>query len=107
MRRRRRVRKISPNDIFNYSRIELRKGDPVRVISGSEKGQIGAVLRFDRKKGKIYVEGVNTQLRSVKKSKEYPNGEQVHIIKPIHVSNVKFIDKQNNLIKLSDIKYNR
>src|SRR5215468_638594 len=39
-------------------RIDLRKEDTVRVISGRDKGKEGRVLRVDRETGKVLVEHV-------------------------------------------------
>ncbi|HUI78781.1 MAG TPA: 50S ribosomal protein L24 [Bryobacteraceae bacterium] len=39
-------------------RIDLRKEDTVKVISGRDKGKTGRVLRVDREAGKVLVEHV-------------------------------------------------
>ena len=39
-------------------RIDLKKEDTVRVISGRDKGKSGRVLRVDRERGRILVEHV-------------------------------------------------
>ena len=39
-------------------RIELKKDDTVKVISGRDKGKTGRVLRVDRETGKVLVEHV-------------------------------------------------
>ena len=39
--------------------MKLRKGDPVVVLSGKDKGKEGTVLRVLPKDGKVIVEGVN------------------------------------------------
>ena len=39
--------------------MKLRKGDPVVVLSGKDRGKEGTVLRVLPKEGKVIVEGVN------------------------------------------------
>jgi large subunit ribosomal protein L5 len=39
--------------------MKIRTDDEVIVISGKDKGKTGKVLRVDRAKGKVYVEGIN------------------------------------------------
>ena len=40
---------------------KIKKGDEVLVIAGSDKGRKGAVLSFNRSKGKLRVKGVRVQ----------------------------------------------
>ena len=37
----------------------FKKDDTVFVISGADRGKSGKVLRVDRKKGKVYVQGLS------------------------------------------------
>jgi len=45
----------------------LRTGDKVKVMTGSNKKKIGKVIRIDKKKYKIYIEGVEIQKKSGEK----------------------------------------
>ena len=38
---------------------KLKTGDKVVVIAGKDKGKEGKILKIDRKKGRVVVEGVN------------------------------------------------
>jgi len=66
----------------------IKKGETVEVITGSNKGQQGKVLRVDLKKQRIVVEGVNVVMRHVKPSRQNPQGGRLQVEKPIHMSNV-------------------
>jgi large subunit ribosomal protein L24 len=79
-------------------RIRIRRDDQVKVISGKDSGKTGRVLRVDREKGRVFVEGMNIQkrhqrprtLRDVQRG-----GEAGGIIEregPIHISNVMLLD---------------
>ncbi|MEG0037260.1 MAG: 50S ribosomal protein L24, partial [Victivallaceae bacterium] len=76
----------------------IRKGDKVFVLSGNDKGKIGAVLAF--MKDKVVVEGVNVRVKNIKKSREHPKGKRINIECPVHISNVRLsIDgKKSSLI---------
>ena len=39
--------------------MKLRTDDEVIVISGKDKGKTGKILRVDRSKDRVYVEGIN------------------------------------------------
>jgi len=67
---------------------KIRKGDTVVVITGRDKGKKGEVLSVSPKKNVVHVKGVNMIKKSMKKSKEYPQGGFIEIESPIHISNV-------------------
>jgi large subunit ribosomal protein L24 len=68
----------------------VRKGDTVVVISGSERGKTGQIIRVDRKKNRVYIEGVKMMTHY-----QRPQDGSEGIVKkegPIHVSNVMHLD---------------
>lgn len=73
-------------------KFKIKKGDEVLVIAGKDASKKGKVLRVDRKKARVVVEGLNM----VKKHTR-PNpgaGVQGGIVEreaPIHISNVMVI----------------
>lgn len=72
-------------------KMKIKKGDKVRVISGKDKGKIGAVLRALPKDHKIIVENVAVHKRHSKK-RGNQSGRIVERAMPIHVSNVAKVD---------------
>ena len=68
--------------------LSIKKNDVVQVITGDHKGARGKVLRIDRVKGHVVVEGVNMVYRHVKPTRRNPQGGRVQKEAPIHVSNV-------------------
>jgi large subunit ribosomal protein L24 len=66
----------------------IRKDQVVEVIAGDHKGARGKVLRIDRDRGLVVVEGVNMVYRHVRPSKRNPQGGRLQKEAPIHVSNV-------------------
>ena len=59
----------------------IRVGDKVRIMRGDHKGVEGKVTKVDRKKYRVFIEGV---------TRENSRGEKVYI--PIHYSNLMIIE---------------
>ena len=77
--------------------MKLRTDDEVIVISGKDKGKTGKILRVDRKRGRVYVEGINIVKRHTRPNPARPNA-QVGVIEregPVHVSNVALVDPKD------------
>jgi large subunit ribosomal protein L24 len=77
--------------------MKLRSQDEVVVISGKDKGKTGKILRVDRSKDRVYVEGINMIKRHQKPNPARPNA-QVGVIEregPVHVSNVALLDPKD------------
>lgn len=72
--------------------VRIKKDDRVIVIAGAHKGASGKVLRVDREKDRVYVEGVNMVYRHLRRSQRNPQGGRVQKEGPIHLSNVQPID---------------
>ena len=74
--------------------MKLKVGDKVEVISGSDKGKTGKIIKTLRSENKVIVEGVNIVKKHLKPKNNNGNGEIVEREAPIHVSNVKVLDKK-------------
>jgi len=69
-------------------RTRLKVNDNVVVISGTESGKRGKILKIDNVRGKIIVEGINKRNKYFKANQEHPKGGMVNIEFPISISNV-------------------
>jgi large subunit ribosomal protein L24 len=49
-------------------KLKIKKGDKIRVISGDDKGKEGLVIRVDKTKMRVLVEGINMVKRHTKPS---------------------------------------
>ena len=77
--------------------MKLRTDDEVVVISGKDKGKTGKIIRVDRSKDRVYVEGINMIKRHQRPNPARPNA-QVGVIEregPVHVSNVALLDPKD------------
>lgn len=73
---------------------KLKAKDSVVITGGSDRGKRGKVLKIDRTKGRIVVEGVNTRSKFIKPNQDNPKGGVSNMEFPIHISNVMlFCDK--------------
>jgi large subunit ribosomal protein L24 len=77
--------------------MKIRSNDEVVVISGKDKGKTGKVLRVDRSRGKVFVEGLNMVKRHQRANPAKPSSP-VGVIEReggIHVSNVAILDPKD------------
>jgi large subunit ribosomal protein L24 len=82
---------------MNRSRVKthVAKGDEVEVISGNHRGSTGKVLQVFPAKLQVIVEGVRMIKKHARKSQEHPEGAIIEREGPIHISNVRLIEKAN------------
>lgn len=73
-------------------KLHIKKDDVVRVLSGSDRGSEGRVLRVYPQKETAIVEGVRLVRRAERPSQQNPDGGIVEKEAPIHISNLMLID---------------
>src|ERR1700745_1066094 len=79
---------------MNRTRCHVKKGDQVEVISGNFRGSSGRILAVCPKKQRVVVEGVRIIKKHLRKSQDNPSGKIAEREGPIHISNVRLIEKQ-------------
>lgn len=74
-------------------RMKLRKGDPVVVIAGKEKGKRGEIAKVSSATNKVIVAGLNMIKKTTKPNTQTGDaGGFISKEAPIHASNVMLID---------------
>ena len=73
------------------SKMRLKKGDRVKVISGKDKGKEGKILVSLPAENKVIVEGVSVASRHTKPPQANPQGGIVKKETPIYASKVMLI----------------
>jgi large subunit ribosomal protein L24 len=73
------------------TKLKIKVGDLVKVISGDSKGQEGKITSISRTKMRATVEGVNLVKRHTKPSASNPQGGIEDKEGTIHVSNLMLI----------------
>lgn len=75
--------------------MKIKKGDKVKVITGSDKGTIAEVTAVFPKENKVIVEGVNVAKVAQKPSQANPDGGIISKEMPINASNVMLYDSKS------------
>ena len=82
----------------NSYKPHVKSGDLVEVITGDHKGARGNVLRIVKKNPpngvRVLIEGVNMVKKSVRPSQEKPQGGFKEMEAPVHISNVKLVERK-------------
>lgn len=73
------------------SKMRLRKGDRVYIISGKDKGKEGNILRRDPAKDMIVVEGINLVTKSTKPTQKSPQGGLIKIEAAMNASKAMLV----------------
>ena len=84
--------------------MKIKVGDNVRVITGSNKGKEGKVLQILRKENKVIIDGINIVKKHVKPNRQNETGGILEVEAPIHISNVKVLDKKEQKAEKKAIK---
>lgn len=79
------------------SRIHVKKGDTVQVITGKDKAKVGEVLQVFPKKSTVIVKGVNLKTKHTKPQGEGESGQITVSEFPIHSSNVMLYSTKENV----------
>ncbi len=87
---------IKKNKTNSKTKMNIRKGDTVVVISGKDKGKKGKVLRAVPKDKRVIVEKVNFISKHSRPTQQNQKGGIIKREAPIHVSNVKLFNEKIN-----------
>jgi large subunit ribosomal protein L24 len=84
---------------MNRIKCHVKKGDQVEVISGNFRGSSGRILAVFAGKQRVVVEGVRIIKKHLRKSQDNPSGKIAEREGPIHISNVKLIEREKKTEK--------
>jgi large subunit ribosomal protein L24 len=84
---------------MNRIKLHVRKGDNVEVISGNFRGSSGKVLEVIARKQRVLIEGVRIIKKHLKKSQDNPQGKIAEREGPIHISNVRVLERGERVAK--------
>jgi large subunit ribosomal protein L24 len=75
------------------AKYKFKKSDQVQIMFGKDRGKSGRLLRIDREKGRVVVEGLNMVKKTMR-----PKGQQKGGIStveaPLAISNVQIVCKK-------------
>ncbi|MBP5506843.1 MAG: 50S ribosomal protein L24 [Prevotella sp.] len=88
------------------TKLHIKKGDTVIVLTGEDKGKTGKVLKVIVDKQRAIVEGVNIVTKSSKPTAKNPQGGFIKVEAPIHISNLSLVDPKSGKPTRIAIKVN-
>lgn len=77
---------------MNNTRLKIKTGDTVKIISGKDKGKTGKIIKVLPKSGKITVENVNVHTRFERSKKAGQPGNKISFFAPFPVSKAMLLD---------------
>ncbi|HEU0208465.1 MAG TPA: 50S ribosomal protein L24 [Candidatus Udaeobacter sp.] len=81
---------------MNRIKCHVKKGDHVEVVSGNFRGSSGKVLAVFPGKQRVLVEGVRIIKKHLRKSQDNPSGKIAEREGPIHISNVRLLEREKS-----------
>ncbi len=87
---------------MTQTKLKLKKGDKVVVLTGKDKGKTGEIKKVLVDDMKVVVQGINVQTKHRKPGQQTPGGLD-KIEAPIHYSNVAIADPKGG--KASRVGY--
>lgn len=74
------------------SKISIKSGDEVKILTGKDKGKTGKVIQVFPRLNRVAVEGVNIRKRHMRSRSAGDAGQIIEFAMPIHLSNVQRVD---------------
>ena len=81
---------------MNRIKHHVKKGDQVEIISGNYRGSSGRILAVYPGKQRVLVEGVRIIKKHLRKSQDNPSGKIAEREGPIHISNVRLLEREKS-----------
>jgi len=85
---------------MNRIKFHVKKGDNVEVIAGNYKGSSGKILQVLPRKQRVLIEGVRIIKRHLRKSQDNPQGKIAEREGPVHISNVRLMERTEKKAKV-------
>ena len=82
------------------SKLHIKKGDTVKVLSGADNGKTGKITSVDREKERAFVEGINLVSKHTKPSAANPQGGIVKREASVHISNLMVVDSKGQASRI-------
>jgi large subunit ribosomal protein L24 len=72
-------------------KLNIKKGDEVKVLTGKDKGKTGKVLEVQPKTGRVIAEGLNIHTRFARAKKQNEKGQKMQVPGGIPASKLMLI----------------
>ncbi|NND93306.1 MAG: 50S ribosomal protein L24 [Flavobacteriales bacterium] len=77
------------------TKLHIKKGDQVRILTGIHRGEEGKILEVDPVKMRAIVEGKNLVTKHTRPNAAHPEGGIIKEEAGIHISNLMVIDSKS------------
>jgi large subunit ribosomal protein L24 len=74
-------------------KVKIKRNDNVMVTAGKDRGKTGRVLRIDRDKARVVIEGLNMVKKAVRPKGQNQKGGISTVEAPLSLSNVQVVCK--------------
>ena len=74
-------------------KVNIKSDDTVMILAGKDKGKTGRVLRIDRAKGQVFVQGLNIMKKAQRPKSQQDKGGIIELEAPLNISNVALLTK--------------
>ncbi len=82
---------------IHLSKMHVKTGDTVQVITGRDKGKVGEIIKTLPRISKVVVRDVNVRTKHVKPQQEGESGRIITFEAPIHSSNVMLYSEKEKV----------
>lgn len=79
------------------TKMHVKNGDIVQIISGKHKGQTGKIIKILYKSSQVIIENLNVKTKHARPSKKEESGKIINFEAPIHSSNVMLYSTKNRI----------
>lgn len=79
---------------------KLKKNDMVKILTGKDKGKTGRIVKIDRDKGRVIVEGLNMVKKTVKPKSAQEKGGIIEVEASLDISNVSIVTKNGGTTRI-------
>ena len=76
----------------DIKKLNIKKGDTVKILTGNDKGKTGKVLEILTNKYRAIVEGMNMVTKHVKPSADKPEGGLISTEAGLHIGNLMLVE---------------
>jgi large subunit ribosomal protein L24 len=73
---------------------KIKKNDQVQIMAGKDRGKSGRVLRVDRDRGRVVVEGLNMVKKAIRPRGQNQKGGITSVEAALAISNVQVLCKK-------------
>jgi len=84
----------------NQVKTKLKRDDTVKILTGKDKGKTGKILRIDRNRGRVYIQGLNMVKKAVRPKSQQEKGGIIEIEAAVALSNVAAVTKNGEATRI-------